>query len=281
MVGGDWIANRRLQVFVIADYGKDDPSFIEVHQFISSLIPGAEVQRVCVEPFSTIQTGFWAYQLALNHSKLMSLPGGDTIRTYLFLNTAPRKGSPKPQKDNEGERLAYARLDNGVEVVGALSGESFSFIKPMIKDLRIVGVPDRGSQFRSRDIFPFALRDIAEGNYSCLGRKIALGTIPEPGINRIAHVDGYGNIKLTTLRSGVGFRDGDNVAITIGYRKLDALFSDSMFGVKEGLLCLAPGSSGPKGDAFLEISKRSGNAWKEFGEPTIESAVRIALGKRA
>ncbi|MHB1830387.1 MAG: hypothetical protein ACYCO0_03250 [Candidatus Micrarchaeaceae archaeon] len=275
------MADKRLQVFVIADYGREDPAFIEVNQFISNLIHEADVQKVCVEPFSTTQTGFWAYQLALNHSKLMSLPGGDAFKTYLFLNTAPRKSSPKPQKDNEGERLAYARLDNGMEVVGVLSGESFSFIKPMIKNLRTVDVPDHGSQFRSRDIFPFALRDITEGNYSCLGRKITLGTIPEPEINRIAHVDGYGNIKLTTPHSCIEFREGDKVAVTIGYRKLDALFSDSMFGVKEGLLCLAPGSSGPKDDAFLEISKRSGNAWKEFGEPKIGSALRIEFKKRA
>ena len=275
------MTDKKLQIFIIADYGKDDPAFTEVSQFISGLIKEADVRRVCIEPFSTTQTGFWAYQLALNQNKLRSLPDGGALRTYLFINTAPRKGSPKPQRDNEGERLTYARLGNGMEVVGVLSGESFSFIKPMIKDLRAVDVPDHGSQFRSRDIFPFALRDIVEGDYSRLGKKMALGTIPEPQINRIAHVDGYGNIKLTTPLSRTEFKSGETVAVTIGNRKLDALFSGSMFGVDEGLLCIAPGSSGPKDDAFLEISKRSGNAWKEFGEPRIESAIRIVPGKRA
>ncbi len=121
------------------------------------------------------------------------------VDTYLFLNTAPRKDNSGPRMDNAGERLVYARLSSGLEIVGVLSGESFSFVKTIIEELRIINVPDRGSQFRSRDIFPFALMEIVNGNLSCVGERLGLDIVPDRTSNRIAHVDGYGNIKLSTL----------------------------------------------------------------------------------
>ena len=266
----------RIQIFVIADYGRGDPAFVEVYQYLRGLIPESSIENVYVSPLSTIQTGFWAYQLAINYSEIKDIVKDSTMKTYLFLNTAPRRDEHGPRKDNAGERLVYARLNNGLEMVGVLSGDSFSFVKPLIKELREIDVSNHGSQFRSRDIFPAALKNIVDEDYSILGGKVNLGLIPDKKPWMIAHVDGYGNMKLSTLRSEVGFKSGDKLAVEIAGRSRNLTYTDGIFDVEMGEMCMAPGSSGPREDAFLEICRRSGNAWKEFGSPGIGSKISAA-----
>ncbi len=275
----DRMANRNPIVYIIADYGVGDLAFAEVHQRISALIPDATIHNLSADQFSTTHTGFCAYQLALNDQRDFNVRRGfgDSARkTYLFLNTAPRRDDSSPRRDNEGEGLVYARLRSGLEIVGVLSGESFSFVKPLIEEFHVIDVPRCGSQFRSRDIFPEALASIVRGDYSQLGATINKKAIPDPESDRIAHVDGYGNIKLSTQSSQLqDLRAGDNVWITFGGKTLNAIYTDGIFSVKEGELCLAPGSSGPHGNEFLEVSKRFGNAWEEFGRPRVEARMEL------
>ncbi len=274
------------KVYVIADYGKGDAAFAEVAQFIDAYVPGVRIHTISVEPYSTIQTGFWVNQMALNDKKLrerFKLEGKDvearTGKSYLYVNTAPRRDDSGPRRDNDGEKLVYARLATGLEIVGVFSGETFSFVKPLINIFREFDpdkVPTNGSQFRSRDIFPEALGKIVAGEYSVLGKELAIASIPEPSGGRIGHRDKYGNIKLTTKESEAGeLRPGDMISIEIGGKKKDAIFTAGMFSVNHGSLCLAPGSSGQVGDRYLEISRRGGNAWKDFGKPRIETEVRL------
>jgi len=265
-------------ILVIADYGKGDPAFGEVYQRIINLIPDANIKDVSVEPLSTTQTGFWAYQFALNQDEIMEhCVGGKSLRpTYIFMNTAPRKDNKGPRKDNEGERLVLAELTNGVKVVGALSGESFSFIKPMIKKLSSIEVPATGSQFRSRDAFPNALKDVVLGA-AHFQKELKIDSIPQLKKGyRIAHVDGFGNVKLTVRKSQCEFRIGDTVTVSVEHRSLRMRYAEGIFSINEGELSLAPGSSGPKDDRFLEISKRAGNAWEELGRPRVESELSVS-----
>ena len=262
------------QIFVIADYGVGDPAFTEVVQRITALMPDARIERIYVRHFNTTQTGFWVYQIALNDDAIRKL-SANKANTYIYVNTAPRRDDPNPRKEASGEGLAYAKLKTGMEIVGVNSGETFSFVKPMIEKLFSVNVSNMGSQFRSRDIFPKVLAQIVNGDYSCLGAELSLDSIPEPKGSRIAHVDGYGNIKTTIHASDVsGLKLGDSVKVSINQAEYNAKYADSIFGVKEGELCFAAGSSGPKENRFMEISKRLGSAWKLFGKPEIGTEIK-------
>ena len=268
--------NETSSVFVIADYGIGDPAFAEVNQRITALAGNPRIENISVAPFSTVQTGFWAYQIALNHNELTGLLRGKHSRTYLFLNTAPRKDNSMPRNGNAGEPLVYAKLEWGMEVIGVMSGESFSYLKPAITELREVSVPNAGSQFRSRDIFPQALASIMHSDYSILGDKIDTSLIPERTKWLLALVDGYGNMKLSTTASEAGLKEGERITIGIGREPIEAIYSSGIFHVADGALCVATGSSGRKGDPFLEISERSGNAWTRFSSPKMESRVTLA-----
>lgn len=280
MDNGTYMVDK-IQVFIIADYGRGDPAFVEVDQYISAFVPGAAAKYISVEPFSTTHTGFWTYQIAVNDMDIRgSKSRGAKTRTYIYTNTAPRRDNKNPRMNNEGEPLAYAKLSTGLEIVGVLSGESFSYIKPMIKEIRLIRIPPgKGKeQFRSRRIFTAALGRIVSGDYSCLGEKVKLGSIPEPRRARIAHVDSYGNIKLTSRASDLhGLKAGDRVAVSIGDRRIVMRYTGGVFSVSEGEFSLAPGSSGANENRFLEIMMRLGNAWEAFGCPRVES--EVSFGK--
>ncbi len=257
-------------VFVVGDFGAGDLAFAEIKRKIKARIPGADIDYVTVSAFSTISTGFCIYQLALDGKERDS--AGDA---YIFSNTAPRHDDPNPRKENEGEGLAYAKLHTGLEVLAVFSGYTFSFIKPMVKELRKVVVDNRGSQFRSRDKYPDPFSRIVKKDYSVLDDRIEIEQIPEPPRDRIAYIDGYGNIKLTARESDIRLEHGERVRVEIGMKSLFGVYVDGMFSIREGELSVAPGSSGPAEDRFLEISVRLGNAWKSFGEPLVESGVLI------
>ncbi len=259
--------NSKPLVFVVGDFGAGDLAFAEIKRKLRMLAGSVDMDYVTVEAFSTISTGFCIYQLALDGSEKEV---GDT---YIFSNTAPRADNPNPRKKNEGERLVYARLDTGLEVVAVLSGYTFSFIKPMIRELRYLNVENMGSQFRSRDKYPEPLSKVIHKDYSVLGEKLDAAELPEPPRDRLAYVDGYGNMKLSTRSSDLTIGTGNDIEIEAGGVSLQGRYAEGMFSVKEGDISVAPGSSGPEGDRFIEISVRLGNAWKRFGCPKIEERV--------
>ena len=259
--------NFKPLVFVVGDFGAGDLAFAEIKRKLRIYAGSIDMDYVTVEAFSTISTGFCIYQLALDGSKKEL---GDT---YIFSNTAPRADNPNPRRKNEGERLVYAKLNTGLEIVAVLSGYTFSFIKPMIKELRYLNVENMGSQFRSRDKYPEPLSKVIHKDYSVLGEKLDTAELPEPPRDRLAYVDGYGNMKLSARSSDISIGAGDEIEIKAGGVSLRGRYVEGMFGVKEGDISVAPGSSGPEDNRFIEISVRLGNAWKRFGAPKIEEKI--------
>ena len=254
---------------LIADYGTGDPAFAEVKQRLLMAIPDAQIHELSVPPFSTLATGFWIAQLGLN-------PG--VADRLIYHNCAPRQDDPEARRDNEGEGLTYALLPNGVKVVGVNAGYTLSFIKDHAKALHTIDVSRGGSQFRSRDVFPPAAGAIAQDDYSVLGEVIPPGQIPEVPLDRVAWVDGYGNIKTTISADAIALEPETKIVIRIGDVVSDAIYSDGSFKVPEGTLAFAPGSSGWTVPdrlpiRWMELFLRGGSAWSRFGNPRIGDRV--------
>ena len=254
---------------LIADYGIGDPAFAEVSQRLNKDLPSAQIHCLSVPPFSTIATGFWIAQLGLN-------PGAS--ERLIFHNCAPRQDNPEARTDNEGEGLTYVKLHNGVEVVGVLAGYTLSFIKEEAIEINTIEVSRGGSQFRSRDVFPQAAAAIANSDYSLVGSKILPSQIPDLPTDRVAWIDGYGNIKTTIPADSIDLELSSKVTVRVGDVVSDAIYSDGSFKVPEGTLAFAPGSSGWQGKngrkvEWMELFLRGGNAWSRFGEPKINQVV--------
>src|SRR3712207_4315795 len=231
-------------VHIIADYGFGDLAFAEVVQRIKLHLPDAEPVLTPVPPFATIAAGFCIAQLGLNPA-----PAG----TIIYHNVAPREDDEEARADNAGERLAYARLPTGVRVVGVNAGHAFSFVRDAAAELRWAAVPAEGSQFRSRDLFPQAAGAIAVGARDALGEELPRDLVPPVPPDRVAYVDGYGNLKTSTARAAGDAVEGERLLVRIGDVELEAVASDGSFEVEEGQLAFAPGSSGWSGGAAGEV----------------------------
>lgn len=258
--------NHSTFIQLIADYGTGDPAFGEVIQRLKTLNQNLQIHPTSVPAFSTIATGFWIAQYA---------KGSQPENFFIYANTAPRKDEKQKRKNNAGEKLVYARLKNGCQVVAVNSGFSFSFLREEISQLHLVKIPNQGSQFRSRDYYPQAVNGIINQEHDLyLGEKIdPLNSIPELPTNRLAFADGYGNMKTTIAKSEIKFKPGDKVKILLNQVKRLGTYASGNFEVKEGELAFAPGSSGKKGEEFLEIFLRGGSAWELFSQPKIESEI--------
>src|SRR5689334_2149536 len=172
-------------ITVVADYGTGDLAFAEVRQTFAELLPEARVEALSVPPFDTVGAGFCVAQLAF---------GEGPADRVVYANVAPRQDEDRPREDNAGERLVAARLDTGVLVVGVAAGASLSFLAAEGVALYAVNVPDAGSQFRSRDVFPPAVAGLVNGDDGLLGEPVTVDPVPE---RAVVYTDGYGNLKTS------------------------------------------------------------------------------------
>jgi S-adenosylmethionine hydrolase len=238
---------------LVADYGKGDLAFAEVIQALKYYIAEAEIITTPVPAFDTLSTGFVVGQLAREK-------GPERI---IYHNTAPRKDDPKARRDNEGEVLAYAKSGNAL-IVGANAGYSFSFVK---RDIHPVPCENKGSQFRSRDIFPEAIANLLREE-NTPRKNLLAPAVPD---NSILYVDGYGNIKTSLAKEVLKEKE---LRVKIGEEIHFAASSDSAFARKEDTLVLTPGSSGGE-DPYLELFLRGGSAHRLFKEPSVGSSIEI------
>ena len=258
-------------VHIVADYGQGDLAFAEVIQRIKLYLPDAEPVLTPVPPFSTLAAGFCVAQLGMNEAP----PG-----TIIYHNVAPRMDDEEARAGNAGERLAFARLPTGVRVIGVNAGHTFAFVRETAEELRWAAVPAEGSQFRSRDLFPQAAGAIALGRPEALAEEIQPSDIPNVPRNRIAYIDGYGNLKTSITLGASSASTGSTVRVRIGGAELEAVASDGSFEVEQGQLAFAPGSSGwtsAQGEEtrWMELFLRGGNAWEVFGRPPVGGSIEI------
>ncbi|MEU8813008.1 hypothetical protein [Actinoplanes sp. NPDC048796] len=238
-------------ITVVADYGLGDLAFAEVRQRFAKLLPHAELDTVPVPPFDTVSAGFCVAQLAF---------GDGPADRIVYANVAPREDRNEARHDNEGEPLAAAQLDSGVLVVGVASGASLSFLAAEGVPVRAVEVPDAGSQFRSRDVFPAAVAALSRGE-DLLGPELEL---PPPPAKAVIYTDGYGNLKTSYTEPPAAV--GAAVQVKIGDVTTEAVISDGVFAVPAGTMSFAPGSSGWR-HPFYELLHRGGSAADIFHHP--------------
>lgn len=260
---------------LIADFGPGDLAFAEVAQRLHSRIPGVQVMPTPVPPFGTLAAGFCVAQLAMALAP-------DSMA--VFHNVAPRRDDRAARKDQAGEALACATTPTGVQVIGVNAGWAFSFLRDAGVEVREVRVSAAGSQFRSRDVFPEAVARVIRGDRDSVGDVLGHDRIPPVPTDRLAYVDGFGNMK-TTVRAG-DLEPGTRVRVTIGGVSREAHVAGGGFGVPEGELAFAPGSSGwpvPGGSVrWAEVFLRGGSAWEAFKRPPPEAELQVvAMPTRA
>lgn len=257
---------------VIADYGNCDPAFGEVIQRIQSGVSELDphIHETSVAFSDTIAGGFWIYQYALGKGK---------NPLFIYSNVAPRKVQRSAMKNNAGEGLKYGKLKNGVEIVAVNSEYIFSFVKPYLAEFKEINVSNQGTQFRSRDNYPRIISEIMNGNHESLAEDLSTALIPDVPTNRIAWIDGYGNIKTTIRKSEVKFAPGSKVHIEINGVIWTGIVADGSFSVSHGELAFSPGSSGFE-DPFMEIFLRRHivkdvSASDVFNHPVNGSEIKI------
>jgi S-adenosylmethionine hydrolase len=254
---------------VIADFGHTDLAFAEVSQRLKKLLPEAELVLTSVPPFATLAAGFCVAQLGLNEAP------ADTL---IFHNVAPRRDDKEARHNNDGERLAYALLPNGIKVVGVHAGFAFSFLREVATELCYVNVPSAGSQFRSRDLFPQGVVAVAKGRREASAEKMPREHIPDIPLGCVAYVDGFGNIK-TTFSAGE-YKSGQQLHVTLNNVTQKAVVSDGSFSVPQGTLTFSPGSSGWMTSGghlrWMELFLRGGSAARLFDYPANAETVTLA-----
>ncbi len=234
---------------IISDYGVNDPAFGEVIQRLHADVAdtGAYIYPTATDFSDTVAGGFWIYQYGMGKKDNQSM--------FIYSNIAPRKVQRSAMHDNSGEGLKYGKLTNGVEIVAVNSEHVFSFVKPYLQEFKDINVSNQGTQFRSRDNYPAIVTQVMHGDRSSLGENLSLDLIPDVPKNRIAWIDGYGNIKTTIRRSEVTFAPGSTVKIEINGVIWTGYMSEGTFGVHHGQLAFSAGSSGHT-DPFMEIFLR-------------------------
>lgn len=270
-------------VHIIGDYC-DDNAFDRVKQKLREMLLKANIsfenmqfEESWVPQFDTRATGFCLAELARNSH----LPKYN-IRHIFYVNTAPRKDDVAGRHDNAGEKMVYLKLVNGVEILAVNSGGSLAFLNDVIEEARHLDISDRGSQFRSLNVFPEALERLAT-NDQTLFKEDASSDLPSP-VNpySINFVDGYGNIK-TNIKS-TEFDDslfGTKAILTIGDKRHGLTISRKLFEDAEGVgLILYRGSSGwdEKGREvnFMEIGLRGGSAARHI-DADIENGTNFSI----
>jgi len=208
---------------------------------------------------STIHTSFLINQIVETEERF-----GRPLETVIFQNTDPRIQSRQPVKAAQGAKFLVVRLKSGIYLCGPNAGYNFSMIKDRIEEVFIYEGFDKGSQFRSRDLYSRVCAHLMEAMEDELDlEEVSVDIIPNLRGFYIGHIDNFGNIKTTItkedLKGKVEYKEF--VKIKIGKIVKRVKYVDNLFGGVPGELVIYPGSSGKKDNPYLEIS-----IWRHFDE---------------
>jgi hypothetical protein len=250
-------------VHLVADRGGGDLGFADAIQRLAMALPDAIVQHTGVARFDTIAAGFCVAELALGDGP----PGRIVVHDV---------GPPRHQARDA--RYCAGLTPEGVLVIGADAGWSWSFVMDGLHGVYCLDVPAAGS----RDLLPAAVRHATAHHPHALHGVKPRSSVPPVPSRAVAYADGLGNLKTTIMRLPAPV--GGRVGVRIGGVSATAVVAARADAVPEGELALAPGSSGWRTRdggrrRFLELLVGGGSAADRFGRPATGS--RIAIRRRA
>jgi len=256
------------KLIVVTDWGNDSltcQEFRSATEGFSRNPNDAKINFVAATP-STINTGFIVSQLVEVEERF-----GRSLDTVFFVNTDPRIHATEGVEEAKGAEFIVVKLQSGITLCGSNAGNNFSLIKEKIKVVFIYRNLDKGSQFRSRDLYSRVSAHLMDSLDDELElEEIGVDIIPELQGFYIMHIDNFGNIKtnLTIENLRGKYELNDLVKVKIGDKEKMALYTTNLFGGKPGQLIIYPGSSGKKDNPFLEIS-----VWRYFNEFNITTGL--------
>jgi len=249
------------KLIVVADWASDSLTCEEVKIGVEGRLASRETPNISfVSSYpSTINTAYIISQLVEIEERF-----GKPQEAVLFQNTDTRLQTKKGVKQSKGAEFIVIKLKSGMFLCGPNAGFDFSLVKEKVETIYHLKNHDRGSQFRSRDLYSRVCAHLMEKNEDSLEADTAgLDVIPDLEGSYIGHIDNYGNIKttLTLNEFKAEHAHGDMVDVEINNVKKSVKFVDNLFGGTPGELVIYPGSSGKKDNPFLEIS-----VWRHFTE---------------
>jgi hypothetical protein len=239
---------------VIADYCLDTLTQQELRSALNGFITGsikANPSFVNSTP-NTIHTAFLLKQVLQVESNL-----GDPNNLVIFVNTDPRLQTTKGVEKAKGAEFIIARMKNGAWVCGPNAGNSFSLIIKDIFKLYLYPNFDKGSQFRSRDLYMRVCAHLIEEKQDEMEfEEVRNNIIPDLEDFHVGHIDNYGNIKTVIPHSYMKGKHeyGEIIKVEVGGQKKEAYYVENLFGKEPGKLVIYPGSSGAKDDPYLELA---------------------------
>lgn len=237
------------------------------------------------------------------------------VGNIVFLNCAPRRKQRGIKQDNEGEGVYIGMLRNGT-IIAAVSEDSFCLFRDLIEkgdlEIYLANVQIKGSQFRSRDFFPWLSQIIAtnlqrsnrgwRANMDVAGRRAYLEKLNFVKTNHILtsdditdfkqnpcvlRADCHGNLKLSLREIDIKEQQiplNTPLRIRVGDHTHTAMLKQGMFDPAQKIdLGLAFGSSGNWDDSeegrFLELAILGKSLRDELGidDHTLKEGVEIDI----
>ncbi len=263
--------------------GEIKVNLADIHRIVTTLSEETPPQRI----YHDVPAQDWraaAFDLA-QLSRFRISGAGNAF----FVNCAPRLEQRGVEGNNKGENVYVAMLPGGA-VASGVSPHSFAFFRDLVEDDNLeiykVDVQTEGSQFRSRDFFPwfseilaYNLGDKADGwkddlsveerrefleqfNFIDTSEVLELKDIPD--LTRqpvVARTDVHGNLKLSISTSDSDPEwIGQELEVTIKGQTFSAEIRKNMFDASSDKRGISTGSSGQFADSskddprFLEIA---------------------------
>lgn len=258
------------KLIVISDWVDDSLTCQEVRSAVEGFAKEAEKVRISFVSStpSTIHTAFLAFQVAETEERY-----GKPLETVIFVNTDPRINSTTSVEKAKGAEFVIVRLSSGMYLCGPNTGHVFSLIKEKMTNLFHYPNMNKGSQFRSRDLYSRIVAHLMDSMEDEMDlEEIQRSEVPVLEGFYIGHIDNYGNLKTIIMGEHLKgkYVYGDMVKLTINGITKEIKYVGNLFGGTPGELVIYPGSSGKQDAPFLEIS-----VWRHFTESDRTTGVHV------
>lgn len=256
------------KLIVVADWAHDSLTNQEVRTAVEGFAKypnDLQISFVSSTP-STIHTSYILQQLVRTEERY-GRPG----ETVFFQNTDPRVQTKEGVEQAKGAEFIVIRLKSGIYLCGPNAGYDFSLLKPSIEYVYRYPGLDKGSQFRSRDLYSRVSAHLIDEMEDELDlEEQPSNCIPELRGYFAGHIDNYGNIKTTITHEDLKgkYTIGGKVEIMLNDVRKTALYVNNLFGGTPGELVIYPGSSGDPSNPYMEIS-----VWRHFTEKDASTGV--------